>query len=78
MVTVRPVLRSKIGLPITRSGAHPHLSYLRLVNLIENAVVVEIGLLRFAPAAEEIVHREQFDLWELLLYFSATSGNRGR
>src|SRR5437773_10237541 len=42
---------------------------LRLVNLIKNAAVVEIGLLSFAPAAEKIVHRKQFKFWKLFAVF---------
>src|SRR6266852_2167468 len=41
------------------------LSVLRLVNLVENAPVVEKGLLSFGPTAENPVDGKQLDLREL-------------
>jgi hypothetical protein len=51
------------------TGAHSRPSFLLLVNLIEDAAVVEIGLLRFGPAAESLVNREQFNLRKLFSVF---------
>jgi hypothetical protein len=62
-------LSGKIGLPITRSGAHSRLSVLRLVNLVENPAVVEIGLLSFSPTPENVVDGKQLDLRKLLSVF---------
>ena len=79
-------MRGHGGLPISRldhwAPDHPIGSpfppeLLWLVNLIENAAVVEIGLLRFGPAAEEIVHGKQFDLRELLSVFLRDFRQRG-
>src|ERR1700751_6121646 len=41
------------------------LRVLRLVNLVENAPVVEKGLLSFGPTAENVVDGKQLDLREL-------------
>src|SRR5258705_887962 len=41
------------------------LSLFQLINLIEDAAVIEVRLLDLAPAAEDFVDREEFDLSEV-------------
>src|ERR1017187_6531760 len=39
--------------------------FARLINLVEDAAIGEVRLLRLLPAAEQLIHREQADLREL-------------